>query len=66
MPSETKRSLKKMLNGLCQDVNYTVAQWLEHRWRRAKVPGSSPGGDTQFFSSDFTCLHLSLKPMKFQ
>ena len=24
-------------------------QWLEHRWPQVKVPGSSPGGDSQFF-----------------
>ena len=22
--------------------------WLEHRWPQAKVPGSSPGGDSQY------------------
>ena len=25
------RSLKKMLNSLCYDDDYTIAQWLEHR-----------------------------------
>ena len=25
------RSLKKMLNSLCWDDDYTIAQWLEHR-----------------------------------
>ena len=54
------RSLKKMLNSLCWDDDYTIAQWLEHRWLQARVPGSSPGGDSLFFSSDFFCLSLSL------
>ena len=52
-----------MLNGLCWDDDYTIAQWLERRWLQAKVPGSSPGGDSQFFSSDFCRLSLSLKPV---
>ena len=43
------------------DDDYTIAQWLEHRWPQAKVPGSNPGGDRQF--SDFSLLHLSLKPV---
>ena len=51
------RSLKKMLNGLCRDDDYTIAQWLEHRWLQARVPGSSPGGDSQFFLQTFpVCL----------
>ena len=47
------RSLKNMLNGLCWDDDYTIAQWLEHRWLQARVPGSSPGGDSQFFLQTF-------------
>ena len=47
------RSLKKMLNGLCWDDDYTIAQWLEHRWLQARVPGSSPGGDSQLFLQTF-------------
>ena len=38
-----------MLNGLCWDDDYTIAQWLEHRWLQTRVPGSSPGGDSRFF-----------------
>ena len=54
------RSLRKMLNGLCWDDDYTIAQWLEHRWLQAKVPGSSPGGDSQFFLQTFpVCLFPS-------
>ena len=52
-----------MLNSLCWDDDYTIAQWLEHRWLQAKVPGSSPGGDSHF-CSDFSCLSLSLKLVK--
>ena len=49
-----------MLNGLCLDDDYTIAQWLEHRWLQAKVPGSSPGGDSQFFLQTFpVCLFPS-------
>ena len=47
------RSLRKTLNGLCLDDDYTIAQWLEHRWLQARVPGSSPGGDNQFFLQTF-------------
>ena len=43
------RSLKKTLSGLCRDDDYTIAQWLGHRWLQARVPGSSPGGDSQLF-----------------
>ena len=54
------RSLKKTLNGLCLDDDYTIAQWLEHRWLQARVPGSSPGGDSQFFLQTFpVCLFPS-------
>ena len=54
------RSLKKTLNGLCWDDDYTIAQWLEHRWLQARVPGSSPGGDSQFFLQTFpVCLFPS-------
>ena len=53
-----------MLNSLCWDDDYTIAQWLEHCWQQARVPGSSPGGDSQFFSSDFSRLSLSLKLVK--
>ena len=54
------RSLKKMLNGLCWDDDYTIAQWLEHHWLQARVPGSSPGGDSQFFLQTFpVCLFPS-------
>ena len=28
--------------------DYTIAQWLAQRWLQARVPGSSPGGDSQF------------------
>ena len=42
-----------MLNGLCSDDDYTVAQWLEHRWPQAKVPGLSPGGDGQCLLQTF-------------
>ena len=53
-------SLTKMLNGLCWDDDYTIAQWLEHRWLQARVPGSSPGGDSQFFLQTFpVCLFPS-------
>ena len=55
------RSLKKTLNGLCLDDDYTIAQWLKHRWLQARDPGSSPGGDSQIFSPDFSRLSLSLK-----
>ena len=49
-----------MLNGLCWDDDYTIAQWLEHRWLQARVPGSSPGGDSQFFLQTFpVCLFPS-------
>ena len=49
-----------MLNGLCWDDDYTIAQWLEHRWLQARVPGSSPGGDSQFFLQTFPrCLFPS-------
>ena len=42
------------------NIDYTIAQWLEHRWLQARVPGLSPGGDSQFFSSDFpVCLFPS-------
>ena len=34
---------------LCMDDSYTIAQLLEHRWPQAKVLGSRPGGDSQFF-----------------
>ena len=54
------RSLKRALNGLCLDDDYTIAQWLEHRWLQARVPGSSPGGDSQFFLQTFpVCLFPS-------
>ena len=36
-----------MLNDLCWDDDHTIAQWLDRRWLQARVPGSSPGGDTQ-------------------
>ena len=40
--------------------DYTLAQWLEHRWLQARVPGSSPGGDSQFFIQTFpVCLFPS-------
>ena len=49
-----------MLNGLCWVDDYTIAQWLEHRWLQARVPGSSPGGDSQFFLQTFlVCLFPS-------
>ena len=57
------RSLKKTLNGLCLDDNYTIAQWLEHRWLQAKVPGSSPGGDSQFFLQTFPVCLFPSKPV---
>ena len=50
-----------MFNGPCRDYDYTIAQWLEHRWLQARVPGSSPGGDSQIFSSEFSRLSHSLK-----
>ena len=37
-----------MFNGLCWNADYTIARWLEHRWLQARVPGSSPGGDSNF------------------
>ena len=41
-------------------LDYTIAQWLEHRWLQARVPGSSPGGDSQFFLQTFpVCLFPS-------
>ena len=49
-----------MLNGHCWDDDYIIAQWLEHRWLQARVPGSSPGGDSQFFLQTFpVCLFPS-------
>ena len=34
--------------------------YLEHRWLQARVPGSSPGGDSQFFLQTFpVCLFPS-------
>ena len=33
--------------------DYTIAQWLEHRQLQARVPGSSPGGDSQLFLRTF-------------
>ena len=40
--------------------DHTIAQWLEHRWLQARVPGSSPGGDSQFFLQTFpVCLFPS-------
>ena len=54
------RSLKKMLNGLCWDDDYTIAQWLEHRWLQARVSGSNPGGDSHLFLQTFpVCLFRS-------
>ena len=58
------RSLKKTLNGLCLDDDYTIAQWLEHRWLQARVPGSSPGGDSQFFLQTFPVCLFPSKPVK--
>ena len=37
-----------MLNGFCWDDHYTIAQWLQHCWLQASVPGSSLGGVRQF------------------
>ena len=49
-----------MLKGLCWDDDYTIAQWLEHHWLQARVPGSCPGGDSQFFLQTFpVCLFPS-------
>ena len=42
-----------MLNGLCWDDSYTIAQWSEHRWPEGKVPGSIPGGNGTFFFRHF-------------
>ena len=47
------QSLKKMLNGLCWDDDYTIAKWLEHRWLQTRVPGLSPGGDNRFLLQTF-------------
>ena len=57
------RSLKKTLNGLCLDDDYTIAQWLEHRWLQVRVPGSSPGGDSQFFLQTFPICLFPSKPV---
>ena len=57
------RRLKKTLNGLCLDDDYTIAQWLEHRWLQARVPGSSPGGDSQFFLQIFPVCLFPSKPV---
>ena len=57
------RSLKKTLNGLCLDDDYTIAQRLEHRWLQARVPGSSPGGDSQFFLQTFPVCLFPSKPV---
>ena len=57
------RSLKKMLNCLCWDDDYTIAQWLEHRWLQARVPGSSPGGDRQCFLQTFPVCLIPSKPV---
>ena len=54
------RSLKKTLNGLCLDDDYTIAQWLEHRWLQARVLVRVLVV-TVNFSSDFSRLSLSLK-----
>ena len=54
-----------MLNGPCWNDDYTIAQWLEHRWLQARVPGSSPGGDSQFFLQIFpVCLFPSNQLIK--
>ena len=45
----TIRSLEKLLNSLCWDDSYTIAQWLEHRCPQVKVSGLSPGRDSHFF-----------------
>ena len=58
------RSLKKTLNGLCLDDDYTIAQRLEHRWLQARVPGSSHGGDSQFFLQTFPVRLFSSKPVR--
>ena len=57
------RSLKKPLNGLCLDDDYTIAQRLEHRWLQARVPGSSPGDDNQFFLQTFPVCLFPSKPV---
>ena len=46
------------------DDDYTIAQWLEHRWLQARVPGSSPGGDSQFFLQTFPVCLFPSKPVK--
>ena len=44
-----------------------VAQCLEHRWPQVKVPGASPGGDSQLFlqtypiSTPSTCAHNKIE-----
>ena len=52
-----------MLNGLRWDDDYNIAQWLEHRWLQARVPGSSPGGDSQFFLQTFPVCLIPSKPV---
>ena len=44
------------------NIRVTITIIIIICWLRAKVPGSSPGGDSQFFS-DFSGLSLSLKPV---
>ena len=56
------QSLKHMLNSLCRDDSYAMAQWVEHPWPEAKVLSSIPSGDSHC-SSDLSRLHLSLKQM---
>ena len=54
--------LKKVLNGLCWDDDHTIAQWLEHRWLQARSLVRVLGVKVNF-SSDFSRLCLSLKPV---
>ena len=56
LPYGKREKKKKKLNGRCWDDSYTIAQWLEHPWSQAKVPCSSPGGDSQFFHFPFPQL----------
>ena len=52
--------IQNLNNNNNNNDDYTIAQWLEHRWLQARVPGSSPGGDSQFFLQTFpVCLFPS-------
>ena len=58
--TKSEENVERLLG--CWDYSYTIAQWLEHRWPQARVPGLSPGGDSQFFLQTFpVCVFPSNK-----